>query len=258
MIDILRTDPSERGAVLLLLLEKRGKIGDILLEDVLHEPSLRKTQDSKPNVDNLAPPEPSNSKNGRALSPPQDKHSGNSQTLMLGEKGPHSSESSRTFCRTSNRPPITVFESKHVITDSLPMTKCHTDGSREATDEPDGAISLRDYNTSTTPLDNPDLSKEPPFHRDPVAVPPGRSLGNVAISSFAVPRQHTGTPAVAEAIIHRASTRFPPVGEEPQVSKSSSVICTVNQMQFCHRFTQYSRPSMSTFRRQRTTLIPGL
>ena len=230
MIDMLRTDPSERGSFLLLLLDKRGKIGDTLLETILYQPSLRKIQDPGHNVDNLAPSELLNAQNGRpTLSPPQDKHSSSSQTLILDEDvEPDSSELPRTSRRTSTTPPSSsLCESKHAIADGSPMSKrqvSSTDCSRHVTDEPDSAISSTNCDPSTRHEDNPGLLEEPPFHRDQVVVPSSTSFRDVERSSIAVPQQQTSTPAVAEALLRRTQIHSTKLQfEEPQVSNFSHV-----------------------------------
>jgi hypothetical protein len=212
MIDILRMTPSERGSFLLLLLGKRGRMGDALLDKILYQSSFRKLQDPG----NGASSQPSSSQTGRStISPPRDKRNSSSQTLILDEDVQRdSSQSPRLPCNDSTRPPpVHNFEST-TKEDGPPIDESIED----AADERGGVISRR-RDPLTTHEENPDPTEEPPFHRDRLAVPCSTSFKGIEPSSIAVPHQQTNTPAEEEEIIRRTQIYSAKLqlAEEPQV-----------------------------------------
>jgi hypothetical protein len=196
VIDLLRTDEAARASVFLLLLDKRGLQGDILLKDILDDPTLRKMQDRKSHLPLL---KPSISEDDRPTpSPRQHKHSGGSLVLG-GDVEVDSAELPRPTA--SNTPTIGVRDNKPVaITDVSHVSKVHvpdSDSPHTAKDEPDGMISENDREPLTKHKDSPGQH----FHRD-VVVPSTTSLTDTERSRIAVPKQHTST-----------------ASEEPQVPK---------------------------------------
>lgn len=244
----MRCDRSARSSLLLLLLEKRGAHGDDLLNYIMKNPILKQKRDQQARTSDGAPSEPPISRQDDG-SPALPNRQLSRSLVLSGDVETDSQTSGNSSRHTSNEIPKSIRDGRHTTLDvptlsnsqisnrnglqtgdvgvqasnggAYPLPKVSPTRQRSRTvTQPDGAIS-----SEVIQRDHPGHVDEPTPATNPVAVPSGRTFGDVDRSSIAIPSQQTGVSHIPQAVFHQekvpqsSSEQLQRETEEPQVSR---------------------------------------